>query len=384
MNIGIITSAKFPPHEGIGHYVANLGKYLTTQGHGVTVFTRGSGLKTSRLELGGLKIYQLPYLHIPPAHIYFHAIFLRRFLQQPQFQFDVLDFQSPLVPAINLHIPSVAIFHTLMIPAAQRLELVGLMSLLVKAQSFTLSRSLEQALLNQAQVCYSVRPFEPSELIAYQPNAQRIIPVGIGVQDLFLEPLQQQPNDKSPYAFYAGRLDYNKGLLDLVHSIKYVIKERPEVRFLFAGDGQLKSILEKAALKDGVTKHIEFMGLVSDRLKLRQLYQEASVYVQPAYYEGVPTSILEAMASATPIVYTDTPGAHNLITPDEGRIVPPKQPQAIAQAILELLADESHRQQMGRACREKVLQNYTWEIVGRKIVNCYEQAINLWRPSSCA
>jgi len=383
MNIGIITSAQFPPHEGIGHYVTNLGKYLTTKGHGVTIFTRNNWLKTSRLEFAGLNIYQLPYLHIPPAHVHFHAIFLRRFLQQPQFQFDVLDFQSPLVPAINLNVPSVAMFHTLMIPAVQRLELVGLMTLLIKAQGFMLSRSLEQALFNQVQVCYSVRPFEPSELISYQVKAQQIMAAGIGVHDTFLEPLQQRPVSKSPYIFYAGRLDYGKwqGLLDLVYSIKHVIKYRPDVRFLFAGEGHLKVTLEKVAIKEGVIKHIEFVGLVSDRLKMRQLYQEAAVYVQPAYYEGVPTSILEAMASETPIVYTDIPGARDLITPEEGRIVPVKQPQAIAQAILEILADEARRQQMGRACREKVFQHYTWDIVGQKIFNCYEQAINRWGQS---
>jgi glycosyltransferase involved in cell wall biosynthesis len=300
---------------------------------------------------------------------------LRRFLQKMKHDLDVLDFQSPLVPAIDVGIPSVATIHTLMVPAAQKSEAVGFRSTLIKLQSFLVSRVLEESLVAQVPIVCSVRAIDTSELEAYRVKPQSMVTVGVGVHDSFLEPLDGVSVSVPPYVFYAGRLDYNKGLLNLIESIKYVVKERPDVRFVLAGSGRLQPILEEAAAAGGVSGHVEFAGQINDRAEVRRLHRGASVYVQSSNYEGLPASILEAMASATPIVYTDTLGARQLITPEEGMLVPPDQPQALAEAILEVLSDEQRRHRMGQACRDKVLANYTWDIVCQRILTCYEQAI---------
>jgi glycosyltransferase involved in cell wall biosynthesis len=375
MRIGIITSAQLPPREGIGHFVINLGRHLTAKGHTVVILTRGKGFNTNLIKYEGLDIYKLPYLPVFPVHVHFHGLFLHRFLNQMNLDLDVLDFQSPLVPALNTNIPSVATVHTLMIPAAQALETINVRSILIKLHCFTVSRAIEEALFAKNPIVCSVRPIETSELASYRVKPKSIVNVGVGVHDSFLEPLNGLSNSESPYIFYAGRLDYNKGLLNLIGCIKYVVKERPDVRFLLAGSGSLQPVLEKAAAADGVIDHVEFVGQLQDRARMRQLHRQAAVYMQPSYYEGTPASILEAMASATPIVYTDTPGARQLVTPEEGILTPPGQPQKLAEAVLEILSDEQRRQQMGRACREKVFANYTWEIVSQKILTCYEQAI---------
>jgi glycosyltransferase involved in cell wall biosynthesis len=375
MHVGIITSAYLPPREGIGHFVINLGRHLTARGHTVVVVTRGKGFRTESLQLEELDIYKLPYLPIFPFHVHFHGLFLRRFLQAIKLSLDVLDFQSPLVPAIDVGIPSVATVHTLMVPAAQKSETVGLMSTLIKLQSFAVSRTFEESLFSQVPIFLCVRAILASELEAYRVKPQKVVNVGVGVHDVFLEPSNGVSESTPPCVFYAGRLDYNKGLLNLIGSVKYVIKERPDARFVLAGSGRLQPILKDAAAADGVSQHVEFVGQVNDRAKMRRLHQRASVYVQPSYYEGLPASILEAMASGTPIVYTDTVGSRQLITPEEGVLIPPDQPKELAKVILDILSDEQRRRQMGRACREKVLANYTWDIVCQKILTCYEQAI---------
>jgi glycosyltransferase involved in cell wall biosynthesis len=375
MRIGIITSAHLPPREGIGHFVINLGRHLTARGNTVVILTRGEGFRTKSLQYEGLDIYRLPYVPVFPFHVHFHGLFLHRFLERIKTDLDVLDFQSPLVPAINVGIPSVATIHTLMVPAAQRLETVGLMSTLIRLQSFVVSKAFEESLFAQTPVVCSVRMIEASELEAYRVRPQNVVDIGVGVHDFFLEPRDDTPESVLPYVFYAGRLGYNKGLLDLVRSIKYVVRERPDVRFALAGSGPLQSILEDAAAADDVSQYLDFVGQVNDRSEMRRLHRQASVYVQPSYYEGLPASILEAMASGTPIVYTDMPGARKLISPGEGILTPPGQPRELARAILDILSDEQRRRRMGQACREKVLANYTWDIVCGRILGCYEEAI---------
>jgi glycosyltransferase involved in cell wall biosynthesis len=375
MHIGITTSANLPPQEGIGHFVVNLGRHLTARGHRVIVLTRGHGLRTEFLQLEGLDIYKLPYLPTYPFHVHLHGLFLRRFLQKVKHDLDVLDFQSPLVPAIDVGIPSVATVHTLMVPAAQMSEAFGFRSTLIKLQCFLVSRVLEESLFAQVPIVCSVRAIDTTELKAYRVKPKSVVAVGVGVHDSFLDPLDEVPESMPPYVFYAGRLDYNKGLLNLIQSIKHVVEERPDVRFVLAGSGRLQPILEDAAAADGVAGYVEFAGQINDRAEMRCLHRRASVYVQPSSYEGLPASILEAMASATPIVYTDALGARQLITPEEGVLVPPDRPQALAEAIVDILSDEQRRHRMGQACRDKVLANYTWDIVCQRILTCYERAI---------
>jgi glycosyltransferase involved in cell wall biosynthesis len=375
MKIGIITSSPIPPLEGIGHFVINLGRSLLAAGHSVSIFTRGYGLNISHLILNGLDIYKVGYLPIYPFHVYFHQIFLQQFIESVYPPFDVLDFQSPLVPAIDLGVPSIATIHTLLVPAAQKLERVGLMNFLIKLQSHTISRNLEESLFTLNPLVCSVRQIEPIELQSYRKKPARVIPIGVGVHNLFLESLNGAQKSQPPYIFYAGRLDYNKGIQDLIRSVKFVLAERPDVRFKLAGEGQLQAILEKTAAADGVASSVEFLGPVRERNDMRRLHRGAALYVQPSMYEGLPASILEAMASGTPVVYTDIPGARQLITPEEGAIVPPGQPIKLAEAILDILSDDGRRKRMGQSCREKVLSNYTWEIVGQRVLDCYLQAI---------
>jgi glycosyltransferase involved in cell wall biosynthesis len=381
MRVGIISSADFPPMEGIAHYIANLGRHLRVRGDEVTVFTRSRDLRTHKLEYAGLKVVRAPFLPVYPWHVQFHRLFLQQVVKSFQDQLDVLDFHSPLVPALNLSLPSVATIHLLMIPAARFAEKNGLRPLLIRLQSYAVSRQIEQGLFCQSPIVSSVRPIEELEWEAYRVRPQKVVNVGIGVHEKFLEPIEISRQTGPPIVFYSGRLDFTKGLFTLIDSVRHVIRERPEVHFVLAGYGPIREALERQAERQGVLKQVQFLGPINDRARMRQLYMSASIYVQPSTFEGLPTSILEAMACGTPVVYSDIPGARRLISPQEGILVPPGNAQKLAEAILTLLSDETRRAQMGMACREKVLANYTWEVVSQRIRAVYEEAIGLWKGS---
>jgi glycosyltransferase involved in cell wall biosynthesis len=381
MRVGIISSADFPPMEGIGHYIVNLGRHLRARGDEVIIFTRARDLRTHYLEYAGLRIIKVPFLPLYPFHVHFHRIFLLQTVKSFAADLDVLDFHSPLVPALDLNLPSVATVHLLMIPAARLAERSGIRPLLIRLQSYAVSRQIEQGLFRQSPIVSSVRPIEELELEAYRVKPGKIISVGVGVHEKFLEPVDLSGQSDLPVVFYAGRLDFTKGLFTLIDSVKHVLREYPAVRFVLAGDGPIRQALEERAKSQGTLGHIQFLGPVGDRDRMRHLHMSASVYVQPSTFEGLPASILEAMACGTPVVYSDIPGARHLISPQEGFLTPPGDAQKLAEAILTLLSDETRRAQMGMACREKVLANYTWEVVSQRIRAVYEEAIGLWKGS---
>jgi glycosyltransferase involved in cell wall biosynthesis len=104
------------------------------------------------------------------------------------------------------------------------------------------------------------------------------------------------------------------------------------------------------------------------------LYQRAAVFVHPAHYEGLPTVLLEAMACGRPVVATAVSGALDVIQPGEnGLLVPPRNPSEMAAAILRLLADPAMAERLGRAARHTVEERYSWEKVGSRYLQLYQQ-----------
>lgn len=125
----------------------------------------------------------------------------------------------------------------------------------------------------------------------------------------------------------------------------------------------------------GLKKNIYFAGFV-DRSKLLEYYQNATIYVLPSYYEGLPTTLLEAMSCGIPSIATDVEGSSELISDGEtGLLVPPRNPKRLAEAILRLLEAEELRQKLGDNARKHIVNNYDWEIITDSVEKVYEKCI---------
>lgn len=113
-----------------------------------------------------------------------------------------------------------------------------------------------------------------------------------------------------------------------------------------------------------------------DRSKLLEYYQNATIYVLPSYYEGLPTTLLEAMSCGIPSIATDVEGSSELISDGEtGLLVPPRNPKRLAEAILRLLEAEELRQKLGDNARKHIVNNYDWEIITDSVEKVYEKCI---------
>ena len=155
-----------------------------------------------------------------------------------------------------------------------------------------------------------------------------------------------------------GRLAEGKGLEYLLKAAQRIYRGR-NVSFMliFAGTGPLKSKLEKLAAALGLGRHVRFLGFRSD---IGDLLAASDIVVLPTLREGLSIALLEAMAAGKPIV-TTTIGS-NLEATHQGRaalLVPPRNPEALAEAILKFVSNPSLRLSKSAKARELFCAHYT-------------------------
>jgi len=137
----------------------------------------------------------------------------------------------------------------------------------------------------------------------------------------------------------------------LLHAFRRVVDAGRDARLLLAGDGEDRAMLERMAREIGVAARVCFLGVVP-RARLAWLMNESDVMVLPSAWEGLPVSIIESMAFGKPVVASDVGGNPELVADGvSGRVVPPGDPGALAEALLELAGDPGLRARMGAAAR---------------------------------
>src|SRR3972149_2875368 len=112
MHIGMVTSAKLPPEEGIGQYVWNLSRHLVAQGHRVDVITRGSWRGLTREDSCGGTVWRPPFLPLYPFHVHFHGLFVNWLVRTLADEVDIFHVHSPLPPVLKMGCPVVVTVHT--------------------------------------------------------------------------------------------------------------------------------------------------------------------------------------------------------------------------------------------------------------------------------
>ncbi len=167
---------------------------------------------------------------------------------------------------------------------------------------------------------------------------------------------------------YVGRLNYQKGLEYLVRAAEN-LDRRFNIVIVGSGEGEYKRSLLNMAR--GI-ENIIFTGpLFGDDLK--EIYASSDIFVLPSLFEGMPTVLLEAMASGLPIIASDIPSIAPLVKPKFGVLVKPKDVTGLSQAITRL-GTSGDLHEMGKKAREEA-RKYDWNITVKDIINVYEEAV---------
>lgn len=147
-----------------------------------------------------------------------------------------------------------------------------------------------------------------------------------------------------------GRIEPEKNPLAVARALELLTAGGGDYRWTWAGDGRLTSELRAAADRAGVGGRLELPGFIPFGEELLSLYREADAFVHVSLTEGLPGVILEAMGAGLPIVATDTGGVKAALGGGEaGLLVPPGDPQALANAIECLASDGSMRDRLASA-----------------------------------
>ncbi len=172
---------------------------------------------------------------------------------------------------------------------------------------------------------------------------------------------------------YVGRLIQNKGPQYLIEAIPALLKLRPNTEFWFAGDGPMRAGLEDRVSELGVEANVRFLGVRND---IAELLQQSDMFVRPSLMEGMPLTVLEAMACGLPTVATPVGGTAELIVEDEtGLLVPPRDVPGLIAALAQLMESPELRMRLGRNARRIVEADYGWQRIANDTLSVYEDVL---------
>ena len=197
-------------------------------------------------------------------------------------------------------------------------------------------------------------------------NPERLTAIANGVDPEPIdraEPLPRAAIGLAPEdvcALFIGRLDVQKGLPTLFEAVGQVIAERPDWRLVMVGDGPERPWLEhQLALNRRLAARVRWLGRRDD---VPALLKMADMLVLPSLFEGMPNVVLEAMAARRAVVATAVEGSEELVVPGEtGWLVPPRDPEALALALLEAAADPDRRRRFGDAGHARAEAEFSLE-----------------------
>jgi L-malate glycosyltransferase len=171
-----------------------------------------------------------------------------------------------------------------------------------------------------------------------------------------------------------GHLAGHKGHGYLVQAVPLLLQAEPRIGVVIAGDGELRTALEAQAAALGVADRLCFTGFRHDILSLMQQFE---IVVHPSYLEGLGTAVLDAMALGKPVVATSAGGIPEVVQDGvTGLLVPPRDPAALARAVLHLLRHPEHSKALGEAGRQRVVQHFTAERMAAQTLHVYQRLLN--------
>ena len=214
-----------------------------------------------------------------------------------------------------------------------------------------------------------VKIYNGIEIDEYKPNNER----GIRIEDSGLRKEFGFRNDV-PVIGTIGRLVWQKGFEYLIKAIPKIVKDLPEAKFLIVGEGPLREKLEELGKRLKVKDNIIFTGFRSD---IKEILASIDVLVMPSLLEGLPMVLLEGMAMAKPIVATNIDGISEVLENGKtGLLVPPKDTDTLAEAIIEILNNKTKASHLGQNARKIVEEKFSVEKMVEQIEWVYEGLLN--------
>lgn len=347
------------------NYVANLLK----RGHEVYVLAYSKGRK-GWLDSEGVKWFFVDAINLSfPNMIWKFPYFLHLENLISQIKPDIIHINNlPFLTTLQtaraakkLHIPSIIHVH----------GVIGKWNRLLDFLQYTYIQIFGKKFFNDTKkvICLTQSDALETQKLGCPKNKIQLIPNAVDVE--VFKPAKETPN----LLFWGGRFIQQKGLKYLIDALLIIKNKVPNIKLCLSGDGVLTSKINDMVKLAGLQKNVKFLGRVP-RETLPTLVNSCSIFVLPSLKEGMPYALLEAMACAKPVVGSDIPGINDIIiNMKNGLLVPPKNPQAIANAVLSILNNEKTRLKIGENARKTIVQKHQWNLIIQKVEKVYSEAL---------
>ena len=239
----------------------------------------------------------------------------------------------------------------------------------------------------------------PLVLVRSRSIAQRLIELGCDPQKVRLNrtgiPLGEfpylartPPTEGAWTIIQACRLVPKKGLPTALRAFARFAREFPRSKFLIAGGGPLRQELEQLVRRLDLQKAVVFLGFLGQS-QLREMYEKAHIFMHPSELppdsneEGVPNSMLEAMASGLPVVATRHGGIPEAVTDGvNGLLVPERDDEGLAKSLLKLVQDPALWKALGASASRTVTMEFAQPRQIESLESAYFEAIEQWQKKA--
>jgi glycosyltransferase involved in cell wall biosynthesis len=233
---------------------------------------------------------------------------------------------------------------------------------------------VRRAALRRARAIVANSPSLASLSEAADPFPVRVVPNGVDAS--FFSP-RSTPKKAGPFrVLFVGRLTNQKNLPGLLEAVSTLAADGVDFTLDVVGDGPLRGQLEALSAQLALGDRVSWHGWLP-KGDVLALYRRADCFVNPSIYEGMPNTVLEAMACGLPVIASRIGGNEDLVRDREtGRLFEVTQTVTLADALQDLIRDPDACRRMGARGRDVVTREHSWESVVAKYVG-------LLRPDEC-
>lgn len=404
LNIGLISYRSNPYCGGQGVYIRNLSRELAKLGHNVEVIAGppdpllNDGVKLSMLEC--LDLYNPEALFRTPSikelmdpinfvewvgvstmgypEPYTFGLRALRYLKKENKKFDIIHDNQCLsygLLGIQKMYPTIAtIHHPISVDRQIALDSVRSWWKKLKHRRWYSFIGMQKKVSRKLDKIITVSECSKNDIcndFKIDPQNFDIVPNGVDT-DIFY-PLEGVEKDPDRIIVTNSADTPLKGLYYLLQALK-IIENKRKIKLTVIGSPKKDGGIEKLIKELNISHLIDFTGRVDDERFLYE-YARASIAVVPSVYEGFGLPVAEAMACKIPVITTNG-GALPEVAGDAAVVVPTKSPEALSEAIMNLLDNKDEMKRLAEAGYKRVMENFTWRRAAEKTVEVYRKVID--------
>lgn len=384
MNLTLVLNLYLPSMGGVETAVNNLSKQFLKKGYAINIVTSKYPFYLKSQEfIDGINVYRLPFPSLIALYKPLFLLPINLIVKIALFPYTIYKmyrwFKRNRIEIVNIHYIGYYALTVLFTSYICKFKLVAslhgfnvcVLPFVSKRKSWIFRKVLERA--NYITACSESLLIDAQKRVPQIKEKCKVIPNGVNLDEFKHREKYQHPN---PYIFSLANFYDFKGLDILIMAFKEVSEKHSNVDLIIAGDGNLRENLKELAGLLGLKQKVIFLGCISDRKKIVELFNGCEFFVLPSRCEPSGIVNLEAMAAGKAVISTNNCGVPEIVKDGiNGILVKPKNDKALAEAIIRLLEDIDLRNKLGENGK-KMVEWYSWDKAADSYSEIYEKILD--------